>query len=199
MNLSKKGAQLIMIFIIGIAVGYLSAVLMMDKSGYADTQAEKTNITDKTNDPLKDEPIVRSPKDKDTIPVKPAMDESEDQLMYPMNTSEVLVVKDQPAGDAVVVSEVNFDEKVWVVIYEEREGRANEIGNILGAARIHPEAASGTVELVRSTIPGKTYFAVLHENQGGTSFDHKKELPLMSDDGKSILYAVSFQTFPQNR
>ena len=78
--------------------------------------------------------------------------------------SDTLSVKDQSAGSSVEVASMKLTAESWVAIKDEK-------GWILGAARFAPAAVSGTVPLLRATVPGKTYTAVIFSDNGDKAFD----------------------------
>jgi hypothetical protein len=92
-------------------------------------------------------------------------------------------IKDQIAGNAVVVQSVTFKEAGWIAIYEDRDGKP---GNILGA-RWYPagETKNGPVELLRPTVKG-VYYARFHKDDGNHLFDLKIDSPLVDGSGNPV-------------
>ena len=94
----------------------------------------------------------------------------------------------QAAGTAVAVAKAVVSAPTWVVIYENSNGKP---GNALGAALFFPDHQSGTVELLRSTTPGKTYLAVKQVDNGDRKFSLKDDQYL--SEGGAVQW-VTFQT-----
>ena len=80
-----------------------------------------------------------------------------------------LVVADQAAGERVVVTFMDLPQGGWIAIKEVSSGR------ILGAGRFPGGATSGSIQLLRATIAGGAYEAVVYKDDGDTMFDHKKD------------------------
>jgi hypothetical protein len=110
------------------------------------------------------------------------------------NTSGDFVVSSpQAAGFAVGVSRVVVSQPTWVVIYEDHAGVP---GNALGAELFLPQsgnaAQSGTVELLRGTLPGLTYFAGEALDDGDKVFSLASDKPVRDAQGNPVL--VEFTT-----
>lgn len=93
-------------------------------------------------------------------------------------TSEIsgdssLVVVDQAAGESVAVTFMDLPEGGWIAIKEVSSSR------ILGAGRFPHGATSGAVELLRATVAGGEYEAIVYEDDGDKMFDHKKDMPVV--------------------
>ena len=98
----------------------------------------------------------------------------------------------QVAGFAVGVTNVQLSEPTWVVVYEDHAGVP---GNALGAELFLPQAGSpqsGTVELLRGTLPGQTYLAGEALDDGDKIFSLQSDKPLRDAKGNPIL--VQFST-----
>ena len=95
-----------------------------------------------------------------------------------------ITADDQPAGILVTVKSFTLPEVGWVVIHEERNGVLSNF--IPGARRFDAGAGSGVVELVRGTVAGESYYAVLHGDDGDRQFDYQKDLPLVDQDGNML-------------
>ncbi len=98
------------------------------------------------------------------------------------------VMSPQSAGMSVAIAKVVVSSPTWVVIYENKEGKP---GNALGAALFFPESQSGTVELLRSTLPGKTYLVAKQVDNGDRKFSLKGD-QFLSEGG--VVQWVSFET-----
>lgn len=81
-----------------------------------------------------------------------------------------LIVADQAAGESVAVTFMDLPEGGWIAIKELSSGR------ILGAGRFPYGATSGSVHLLRATVPGGSYEAIVYTDDGDKLFDHKKDV-----------------------
>lgn len=96
-----------------------------------------------------------------------------------------LDVSDQLAGSLVNLSSVALNEQGWVAIHEDADG---EPGWILGATLVFAgERNNVAVELLRPTLAGKTYYAMLHHDDGDKMFDIKKDLPIKDSTGSVLM------------
>jgi hypothetical protein len=93
----------------------------------------------------------------------------------------------------VAVSRVLVSQPTWVVVYEDHAGVP---GNALGAELFLPQsegtAQSGTVELLRGTLPGQTYFAGEALDDGDKIFSLTNDKPIRDAQGNPVL--VQFTT-----
>jgi hypothetical protein len=106
-----------------------------------------------------------------------------------MTSNLLTVASPQKAGLEVAVSNVNVSEPTWVVVYESRQGKP---GNVLGASLFFAGGTSGTIELLRGTVAGQSYFVTERTDNG----DHKFSLAndqLVLTDGQP-----SWTTFTAN-
>ncbi len=93
-----------------------------------------------------------------------------------------LEVNNQLSGNHVNITSVTFPSMGgWVVIHEVSEG---ELGNALGAQYFSEGSWSGTVSLLRNTVVGNTYAAVLYGDNGDRQFTLTTDKPL-TDVGTS--------------
>lgn len=99
-----------------------------------------------------------------------------------------LSVQDQAAGMSVVIARAAIGEGQWIVVHEDRDGA---LGNVLGAARFIGETSSGTVELLRGTRAGATYYAVIYADNGDRQFSLESDTPLR--DASGTLKSVTFK------
>lgn len=114
----------------------------------------------------------------------PASSTSEDQRIV-HEKRFVFAIPDQPAEKWVVIENISVSEDVWLAIYEESGGQP---GNILGAARFRPEHVSGRVELLRNMLPERTYYAIVHIDDGDIEFDFKRDIVYESAPGERLVY-----------
>ncbi|TSC71090.1 MAG: hypothetical protein G01um101449_158 [Parcubacteria group bacterium Gr01-1014_49] len=80
-----------------------------------------------------------------------------------------VAVHNQPSGDTVIVESVTVAPPgVWVAV---REVVGDELGNVLGAARINGPRSNVPVSLLRATEPGHSYAVQLYRDDGNGVFD----------------------------
>ncbi len=96
-----------------------------------------------------------------------------------------ITTSDQDPGMYVLVGSFALAKDGWVVVHEDSLGSP---GNILGARRFAAGTyENGLVELLRATEPNKTYYAMLHRDDGDRLFDHSKDLPVPAADGSLVM------------
>ena len=102
--------------------------------------------------------------------------------------SDALTVENQRAGSSVVLQKSEFQEAHWVVVRDVNDDGTP--GNILGAGWFPAGAHENmSVPLVRATVGGEHYVAVLFsDSNGDKKFDHKTDQPVKDASGK-ILFA----------
>lgn len=103
--------------------------------------------------------------------------------------SSMLAISNQSAGLQVAVSHVVLPYAGWVVIHEDRDGVP---GNALGAARVIDGRESLTVDLLRGTLPGKTYYGLLYRDDGDKLFSLDNDFPIRDEKGNPVM--VRFMT-----
>ncbi len=87
-----------------------------------------------------------------------------------------LEVNNQLSGNHVNITSVTFPSMGgWIVIHEVVEG---ELGNALGAQHFSEGSWSGTVSLLRNTVVGNTYAAVLYGDNGDRQFTLGADKPI---------------------
>ncbi len=91
------------------------------------------------------------------------------------------VMTPQKAGRSVAVRAV-VQTPTWVVVYESRNGTP---GNVLGASLFFPERSTGTVELLRGTTAGQTYFVTKHRDNGDRRFSLHSDA-LLEEGGQAV-------------
>ena len=95
----------------------------------------------------------------------------------------------QDAGLTVSVTAAIVASPTWIVVYESRNGVP---GNALGAALFTPERTTGSVNLLRGTISGQTYFVGQQRDNGDRVFSLENDAVALDEGGNPIL--VQFQT-----
>lgn len=98
------------------------------------------------------------------------------------------ITSPQPAGTSVAIAKAIVSVPTWIVIYENNSGKP---GNALGAALFFAEGQAGTVELLRATLPGRSYLAVKQVDNGDRKFSLKDD-QLLSEGGE--VQWVTFET-----
>lgn len=92
------------------------------------------------------------------------------------------IASPQKAGTTVAIDNAVVSEPTWVVVYESRNGKP---GNVLGAALFFPGHPQGTVELLRGTTAGQTYFVTKVVDNGDHKFSLKDDQPL-TENGQQV-------------
>ena len=178
--MNKRTQQLFLMLVIGVLVG-TSAMLawqtrgvggVEDKQGSTPSGATTSAITLPATTTAS---LAR-------VPNLPAARE------IPANLRVGISASDQPAGSAVFVTGLSINESHWIAVYEDRDGQP---GNILGAARVFPGYISTSVDLLRNTEAGRTYYVAVLNDNGDEVFDRLTDLPPFSPDWVII---VSFRT-----
>ena len=93
-------------------------------------------------------------------------------------------VEDQNPGRIVVVNQVLVNNPSWVVIHEDAGGKP---GNLMGARLFEKGSNSGVIQLLNSMKDGKSYFAVIHTDNGNSTFELQKDAVLKDQSGKEIM------------
>lgn len=108
----------------------------------------------------------------------------EDADAPPSALTESVSVSNQSAGITVSVDSVTLAASSWVAIHENEGGQP---GNILGAQRFDAGEHTGTVDLLRGTVPGGLYFAMIHRDNGDGAFSPASDVPVSGSDGNIIM------------
>src|SRR3989338_6722107 len=151
-NEQSSSGKIIAALIIGLILGFASGAFWQGrqtsaKSEMANTESSTTTTTSK-------------------------LDETEPIAMG-TSTARVLV-KNQMAGDKVVVEEAAVDAPAWVAVQENKDGKP---GNILGAQKVFPGVSRDIiVELLRPTVSGAKYRAVLYRDAGSPAFNFREDI-----------------------
>lgn len=107
------------------------------------------------------------------------------------SSDAILTIENQPAGKSVAIKNMNLAATAWVAIHDDRDGKP---GDILGAKRYFATETSGTVPLLRATVAGKRYFAMVHKDNGNLAFEFKAgDAPLMNSAGEPVMAAFVAQ------
>src|SRR3989338_153171 len=92
------------------------------------------------------------------------------------------IASPQKPGTSVAVEKAVVSTPTWVVVYENKGGAP---GNALGAALFFPEGTSGTVELLRGTVSGRSYLAARQVDNGDRKFSLKDD-QFLTEGGKVV-------------
>ncbi|MFA6458946.1 MAG: hypothetical protein WCV79_00930 [Candidatus Paceibacterota bacterium] len=101
-----------------------------------------------------------------------------------VGTTNSIVLSDQFPGNVVYLSSVQAAQPVWVAIHKDNNGQP---GAIIGYAQFDKGISPGKITLSESTIDGMTYYAMLHSDDGDTTFDATKDVPLTDASGNIIM------------
>ena len=113
--------------------------------------------------------------------------EVKNEVIVSSGDNAVLVL-DQTAGKSVLIDGVSLEKAGWVAIYEDFQG---PVQRILGAKYFSAGESKGAVTLLRGTVAGKSYHAVLLLDNGDKSFNHKVDTVAIDDAGKPV--AIKFE------
>lgn len=156
-------------FAIGAAVLALVVFIVWHRTANAPT--DNTDVIDEIiSDDAK--PYLES-----TYPHRVPLSVPEGPALFVENNE--VRVKDQTAGEKVFLSQVSFMQSGWVAVRDVVDGA---YGNILGAARFDTGVWQGEVLLLRPTVPGNNYVAVMYADDGDGVFDHQKDSLILSED-----------------
>lgn len=102
-----------------------------------------------------------------------------------MSAENSIAVEDQNEGVRIILDSVTLKESGWAVIHEDSDGTP---GRILGAQLFDPGTTEpSVVDLLRGTLAGNTYYAMLHSDNGDRSFIPKQDPPLLDGEGNPIM------------
>lgn len=170
-NTLTSTTKLVIMFAVGLLIGGLLIWLVVankDKALNDDALVEDDDTTIGTDD--ENTPITPSTPSTNPEPVA-------------VGGSNAIEAKDQPAGNMVEVNMITLSVTGWVAIHEDRDGG---LGNILGAGRFEPGIYLGEIALLRDTVAGGTYYAVLYQDNGDKVFDKATDAPIKNADEKII-------------
>ena len=194
MDKKKERTHMIVAGIAGLLVGFLAGWLWVDteenpagekeigqtetidlgslvKEGQKETTGEATTPT----------PTPVAAKEPAAMPL-PSTNTPTDDAM--------IVVAQQLAGTEVTLGALSLPQKYWVAIHEDTQGRP---AKILGAKSFAAGTHTGVkMKLVRATVPGQAYYAMLHADDGDGKFDAQKDMPVTKSGGAPVM--VRFET-----
>lgn len=95
-------------------------------------------------------------------------------------SGEHVTVLDQSAGDQVIVADIALTKPTWIVIRDTNKWA-------LGAAWFSESTKSVVVPLLRKTVPGHTYEAVMYVDDGDKQFAvHGSDMMIMGSEGAPV-------------
>lgn len=177
----KKGVSqgIVWSFIAGIIIGFLLGWSWFGAKG---STPANNGATDTSTPSVNDGSAAAAP-GSDTTGSSSAAGTVEQGSLT--SSASVTVPSPQDAGMTVEVSSIAADAPVWAVVYEDNNGKP---GNALGAARFPVGKTSGSIELLRTTLPNLTYFVGLTGDSADQhTFSTKGNTPLVDDSGNRIL------------
>lgn len=162
--------QLAVAFVVGLLVGAGAVWVWSVNTKSAEAPEKKDPAEEVVATDSKKDDVVKTKSDA-TIPV--------------LASSVDLAVSNQLSGNHVNITSVTFPEMGgWVVIHEVMEG---ELGNALGAQFFSEGSWSGTVSLLRNTVVGNTYAAVLYGDNGDRQFTLESDKPLTDRTSSQVI------------
>jgi len=179
-----KGSTWVVLIILVVVILILVATLKGDGEGQLITEGEEQVLDTET---LSDEELVGFEVEDVATGVTEGMaGPNKGTVIDPADLPDYSVeVSNQAAGSSVTLATVSMAANGWVVIHEDMDGAP---GNILGAQRFDAGAyEGGRVELLRSTVSGGRYYAMLHLDDGDKSFDHKLDLAIRDGAGNLVV------------
>lgn len=123
-----------------------------------------------------------TPEQKEVVSTKGAVVVTESTPTKAESGASVTVA-DQTAGNTVMVTSAALPQRGWVAIRDGNDWT-------LGAERIEAGTSSTTVTLLRNTVAGKAYKAVLYLDNGNGAFDLHGDTLVVGADGMPV--SVSF-------
>ncbi len=94
----------------------------------------------------------------------------------------------QNAGLSVALSSVSVKAPTWVVIFDNVSGKP---GNALGARMFFPGDTTGSIDLLRGTVAGQSYFAGEYVDNGDHKFSKQADTQVNASNGSQMLVEFS--------
>lgn len=167
-------STLAIVFVIAFLLGYgTSARLVMRPAGEL--------VSEEENEMSEGEVAVEQK--ESIVGEETSLESSMAKISLSLGTGINTVSADsQPAGNTVSVA-VKLEKETWVAVHEEAAGKP---GRILGAQLFTAGTHFGKVDLLRGTVVGGKYYAMLHADDGDRKFDLAKDQPLVTGAGAAI-------------
>jgi hypothetical protein len=173
---STGTGKLIVAFLIGAVVGAIGLSLSHGRGNISDDKVMKSEMTEEMSSTTVAKDSNVEVKSGATSHVSAVSGEAS------ISTSE------QTHGDSVVIDSVVLPVSGWVAIHEDKNGKT---GNVLGAARLDlGNHLKVEISLLRPTVAGMSYHAVLHQDDGDKIFDLNKDKPITKDESGSPTEAI---------
>ncbi len=129
--------------------------------------------------------------DRNAVPVDDISTAGDDTSELATTTNDVvtlgangIAVGAQRAGKVVTLSEITLKNPAWVAIHDDVNGQP---GKVLGAHLFDAGTRAGSIELLRSTVDGKSYLIVIHKSDGNATYSSQTDKPLTDDSGKILM------------
>ena len=94
-------------------------------------------------------------------------------------TGETLTASDQYAGMTVKVADVTITKPTWVAIKDTNS-------RVLGARRVDVSTDGTTVSLLRATVAGEVYQAIMYIDDGDKAFDLHKDMLVVGSENAPV-------------
>ncbi len=189
---NRERTHMIVAGIAGILVGFFAGWMWVDTG--KDKPASETTDTASSID-LNDFPsdeLKKADNSKETSEVTPPTPPTPSVSAASDNKISVEI---QSAGKEVAVSSVALTGESWIVIHEDEAGKPLRI---LGAKRLNAGTYTNVVvKLLRETVEGHTYYAMLHGDDGDGLFDSKKDMVETDISGAPIIAKFETSTIAQ--
>lgn len=166
-------SALVIVFIIAFLLGYGTSSQIVNRPSDGLGMEEQSEESQEEERAGQETAAETEPSPESSLTQVPLM------LGAGINT---ISAENQPAGKSVSVA-VKTDKEVWVAVHEDMAGKP---GKILGAQLFAAGTHSGKVDLLRGTVAGMKYYAMLHSDDGDRKFDHTKDRPLVNAAGAAI-------------
>lgn len=180
---SNASAKIISALIIGLIVGFIAGAFWQARRLSAPASDTTAAVVEVTTEGKKETPIkpleaikteVKTEAKAVTPSTVPVTAVKTTVIPASSATSAELSVADQTAGSVTLVSVKNVTEPVWIAIRDVKDGK---LGNILGAHKSFT-AEDAEINLLRPTVAGGTYKAVIYKDVGDASFNYKEDVLL---------------------
>ena len=182
--------KLTWMFIAGIVVGFIAGYFWTSARVAEDDNSSKIGasvgeaLDEEAQEDGEEMQDIDSTDDENSSGEGSMIKEGEAMMSPKSVGTEAVTADDQPAGTMITIAKMNLPIVAWIAIHENDNGVP---GWILGARRFEAGETTGLVELLRGTIAGKSYFAVIHAEDGDGAFNLRKDLPIVNVDGAMIL------------
>ncbi len=190
MENNNERKHMVLAGIAGLLVGFLVGWLWVDTGEETDTKVEKD--TDQTIDLdtiLKNDATEKTDSTKTEVTTPPPATPKPVTTTPPPVTvaasDNKITVETQTAGKEVKIGSLSLTDKFWVVVHEDDHGKPLRIlGAKSFAAGTHTDVA---MKLLRETVTGQVYYAMLHSDDGDGKFDSQKDMPVTESGGAPIM------------